>query len=1119
MKRNTFIRFMTMTLSLLLFFGNGGLALASSTVTVNKIVLSANELALAIEDTAVLSATAVFSDASSSDVTVNADWSSDKSAVASVYNGVVTAKAEGTATIVAVYTYTDGTKFSQAATVTVTKKVKALTQNTQSLDLRKGATDTVILTATYSDNTTDATVADKAVWSTSDASIATVVNGKVKGISSGTATITGVYGKKTVTVTANVEVAKRITPDKTDVSLLLNDSTKVVLTATFQDGSQENVTSLATWSSSDENVADVLGGVITGYKQGTAVITAKYGTKTTTIQVTVDQTSKLTVDDQSVFLKPEEEQQITLTAVYPDETTKDVTSTAIWSSSDSGIAYVYKGKIYGYAAGTATITGKYGDKSIAVEVDVAVARYLDLSEESLSLNTNSSSSLTLKATYADGSTEDVTSQAVWTSSNEIVAFVKKGAVTTYKTSGTATISASYGTLETTMEVDVGAVNKLIADQENVFLQVGGSQQLKLTAVAGNGSSSDVTSTATWTSSDKAIALVSKGLITGYSVGTATITGTYNGSTVTITVDVGTARHLALSETTLNMAVNASKALTLTATFADGTTSNVTAQATWTSSDEAVAFVTKGTITSYAEGNVTISASYGAKTVSANLSVGKSNKLSVDDDSVFVRLNGTQQLVLTALDADSAPSNVTASAVWTSSDDNIATVTKGLIKGYKTGSATVTAVYGGKTVTITVDVEKASHLNLTISKLNLGINQSKEITAIASYADGTSQNVTDTATWTSDNEDIAAATEGKITAYATGSAVITASFGGKTATVKVTSGTPNKLTLQVKSVDLKEDETYQAVATGQYSDGTDLALTDEVEWSSSDEKVAVVDNGLITGVDTGTAIITAKSGEIKTTITVNVGLVDELDADVHLITMSLSDKAQITLTATDADNVDTDVTDDADWATSKVTIASVKKGLVTANLKGKATITASYGGQKTTIDIEVDQVSEIEASVTNMSLKSGDVSSAKVTITYSDGKTKDVTDKAEWKSGSYKIVTVTAGTVKAVAYGKSYVTAKYGGKTVKIPVTVDVLKYLEVSQLNVELAVGQSLQLKATATFDDDSEADVSKAALWSSTKELVATGKNGLIKANGQGSAYISVKYGGKTVKVKVTVK
>jgi hypothetical protein len=107
----------------------------------------------------------------------------------------------------------------------------------------------------------------------------------------------------------------------------------------------------------------------------------------------------------------------------------------------------------------------------------------------------------------------------------------------------------------------------------------------------------------------------------------------------------------------------------------------------------------------------------------------------------------------------------------------------------------------------------------------------------------------------------------------------------------------------------------------------------------------------------------------------------------------------------------------------------------------------------------------------------------------------------------------------VAYGKSYVTAKYGGKTVKVPVTVDVLKYLEVSQMNLTLSAGQSVQLTATATFEDGSESDVSKTAVWTSTKELVATGKNGLIKANSKGTASISVKYGGKTVKIKVTVK
>ncbi|MNC17958.1 Bacterial Ig-like domain (group 2) [compost metagenome] len=517
--------------------------------------------------------------------------------------------------------------------------------------------------------------------------------------------------------------------------------------------------------------------------------------------------------------------------------------------------------------------------------------------------------------------------------------------------------------------------------------------------------------------------------------------------------------------------------------------------------------------------MTITASFGSKTVTLTAAVGKSNKITVDDDSVFLRINKTQQLVLTAIDTNGTSSVVTDSAVWTSEDDNIATVTKGLITGYKSGSTTVTAVYGGKTVTVTVDVETASRLNLTISKLNLGVDQSKEVTVMASYEDGTSQDVTADAVWSSDNEAIAAANDGTITAYSTGSAVITAAYGGKKATIKVTAGTPGKLTLQAKTVELEEEETYQAQATGKYSDGSDMVLTDQVEWSSSDEKVAEVEDGLITAINTGTAVITAKLGDTSAVITVNVGLVDELAASVTLITLSAADKEQITLTATDSAGVETDVTADAEWSSAKTTVATVKKGLVTGVAKGKTAVTASYGGQKVTVNIEVDQVASIEASVSNLAMKSGESAKVTVSITFTDGKTKDVTDKAEWKSGSYKIATVTGGTVKAVAYGKSYVTAKYGGKTVKVPVTVDVLKYLEVSQMNLSLSVGQSVQLIATATFEDGSEADVSKTAVWASTKELTATGKNGLVKANSKGTAYISVKYGGKTVKVKVVVK
>lgn len=1118
MKKFPFTGFLRMALCLLLVLGNSGLASAATAVTLSKLVLNTNELTLAVGDTSSLTATAVYSDGTTANVTASADWSSNASSVATVYNGTITAKAEGTATIVGVYTYTDGTKLSQAVTVNVTKKVKALTQSVYTLDLKKGGSDTITLTATYTDNTTDSTVSSDADWSTSDASVATVVNGKVTGIGAGTAVITGEYGSKTISVTVDVDVAKRITPDQSQVSLLLNEDKSIVLTATYPDGTTADVTSEAQWSSSDESVADVLKGVITGYKQGTATITASYGTKTAAVEVDVDQTSKLTVSDTDVFLRLEGTRQLTLTAGYPDGTSKDVTSAATWYSSDSEVAYVYKGKIYGYSAGTATIYGTYGDKSVAVDVDVSVARFLDLSESQISLGLKSSSKVTLTATYADGTTEDVTNQAAWSSSNTAVAYVKQGIITGAGT-GTAVITASYGTNTAELEAEVGSVSKLNASETGIFLKASGTEQISLTAVASDGSSSDVTSLATWSSSDKSVATVSKGLVTGIAMGSATITAAYKNLTATVAVDVATAKHLALSKTSLNLAVNGSETVKLTATLADGTTADVTADAVWSSSDENVAYVSKGAITGYTEGEATITASYGSSTAAVSVAVGKSSRLSVDDSTVNLRLNGIQQLKLTSMSSEGTSADVTESAVWTSSDSDVAYVSKGLITGYKSGTATVTASYGGKSVTVSVSVEQASRLAASPGKLNLGINQSQTVTVMANYADGTSEDVTADAAWSSSDESVAGVDDGKITVYETGSATITATYAGKTATIKVTAGTPSKLSFSEKSVDLKEEATYSPVLTAEYENGGDVTVTTEAEWSTSDDTIAQVDDdGTITGTGVGTATITAKYGSVKATITVNVGLTDELEADVSLIAISVSETSQITVTATDSDGTEADVTAKAEWTSSKPTVATVKKGLVTAVLKGKTTVTASYGGQKVTVNVEVDQVSQIEASVDGLEMKSGDSQKVTVTVTFSNGDTRDVTSKAEWKTGSYKIATATAGTIKAAAYGKTTITAKYAGKTVRIPVTVDLLKYLDVNQTNVTLNKGETLQLTATATYLDESEADVTKAAVWSSSKDSVVTAKNGLIKANGKGSATITVKYGNKSVKIKVVI-
>lgn len=142
----------------------------------------------------------------------------------------------------------------------------------------------------------------------------------------------------------------------------------------------------------------------------------------------------------------------------------------------------------------------------------------------------------------------------------------------------------------------------------------------------------------------------------------------------------------------------------------------------------------------------------------------------------------------------------------------------------------------------------------------------------------------------------------------------------------------------------------------------------------------------------------------------------------------------------------------------------------------------------------------------------------MTATLSDGSERDVTDKAEWKSNSYKVAQVTKGKVKALSSGKARITAKYGSKTVTIALDVDTLKYLQTDKVTLTMKVGDKATVVATATYLDGSEANVSKPALWTSSRIATASVKDGIIQANGKGKATITISYAGVKTKVNVVV-
>ena len=207
-------------------------------VEVTSITLDKTTLTVTAGEEETLTATVKPDDATDKTVT----WTSSNTAIATVKDGKVKGIKAGTATITA----QAGDK-KATCKVVVTKsviEVTSITLDKTTLSLTVGAEET--LTATVKpDNATDKTV----TWTSSNTAIATVKDGKVKGVKAGTATITAKAGSKTatckVTVTKATVAVTSVTLNKTSLSLKVNQ--EETLTATVKPDNATDKT--VTWTS------------------------------------------------------------------------------------------------------------------------------------------------------------------------------------------------------------------------------------------------------------------------------------------------------------------------------------------------------------------------------------------------------------------------------------------------------------------------------------------------------------------------------------------------------------------------------------------------------------------------------------------------------------------------------------------------------------------------------------------------------------------------------------------------------------------------------------------------------------------------------------------------------
>ena len=422
------------------------------------------------------------------------------------------------------------------------------------------------------------------------------------------------------------------------------------------------------------------------------------------------------------------------------------------------------------------------------------------------------------------------------------------------------------------------------------------------------------------------------------------------------------------------------------------------------------------------------------------------------------------------------------------------------------------------------------IQVSADSLSLPANTTEQFTALGTFSDGSSKDLSSSARWNSSATDVATvAAGGLVSTKAKGSTTISAVSGSITgsATLQVN---PTLVSIAITpanpSIAVNTSESFKAVGT--YDDNSTQDITGSVTWTSSATAVATISDtvptkGVAMAVAHGNSTITATSGSIvkTTTLTVNNGVIQSIAVTPANSTIALGSVRQFTATGTFLDGTTTttqDITNVASWSSSTVTVASITvSGAVTALKLGSTTITATWTSVSGSTQVTVNA-----ANLASIAIQPGDSTIATGTTiqfgavgTFSDGSTRNITNQVTWSSSSTAVATITNSTAKGVGPGQSTIKATLSSVNGSATLTVSsaTVVSISVTPSGRSIAVGTKLPFIATGVFSDASTQTITNDVTWASSKTAFATisntaGSKGIVTAVAAGDATITANLG-----------
>ncbi|MDQ6740207.1 MAG: Ig-like domain-containing protein [Actinomycetota bacterium] len=346
---------------------------------------------------------------------------------------------------------------------------------------------------------------------------------------------------------------------------------------------------------------------------------------------------------------------------------------------------------------------------------------------STSLQPQSSEQLTAEGKYSDGSTRSLTGAVSWASERADVAAVDSNGRVVAAAPGTAAITASQDDVEgrillTVLDQPSAKLSSIEVNPAAATLQAGQTQKLSVRGIYSDGSTGDLTTSASWRSSDSTVASVDgEGQVTAAAPGATAVTVTQEGLEATAQITVSpvvigvTVTGITITPDTATLQAGQKQQFKANFTLSDGSTRPAPTPSWTTSNTKVVQIDGAGLATAVNSGpstaTATISAAQDGFTGTATVTVSAPvviTGITITPATATLQAGQKQQFTADFTFSDGSARAATA-ATWATSDANVVEIDQGtgmaraLATGTTDKTATVTVKQDGISGTAAVKV--------------------------------------------------------------------------------------------------------------------------------------------------------------------------------------------------------------------------------------------------------------------------------------------------------------------------------------------------------------------------------------------------------------------------------